>query len=304
MELDKNLRGSLTGLLGAALRKDIPDVKDCAAFVAKRLQDQGEKDCAQDLRNLLGGEDFIDGAWTPQHWVDETHHREREDPLLRIFRSYEGAQPLGSAAPPSILTAENRTIVKEILEVARLRLQRQEPLPTCVLVYGTAIQEPVDLARYIARQLELEFVGIEPTKVCERRVGRWSGQLHRLCDVATKRPRVWALLKLEKFCDSALVQDSWRIEELKCVRDRFLKELSLLETPAVVVACTNMEMELAPEDWERFSYRIELNAAEPDPWLLLGRGLAAYGFDGFEKAFESLPPEAPKKPLRPPDLQD
>lgn len=304
MELDKNLRGSLTGLLGAALRKDIPDVKDCAAFVAKRLQDQGEKDCAQDLRNLLGGEDFIDGAWTPQHWVDETHHREREDPLFRISRAYKGAQPPGSGAPPSILTAENRAMVEEILEVARLRLQRQEPLPTCVLVYGTAIQEPVDLTRYIARQLGLEFVRVEPTKACERRVGRWAGQLHRLCDVAANRPRVWALLKLEKICDSALVQDSWRIEELKCVRDRFLKELSLLETPAVVVACTNMEMELAPEDWERFSYRIELNAAEPDPWLLAGRGLASDGFDGFEKAVESLPPEIRNKPFRRPDSED
>ena len=41
MEPDKNFKGSLLGLLGAALRHDIEDVKDCAAFVAKRLDGYG-----------------------------------------------------------------------------------------------------------------------------------------------------------------------------------------------------------------------------------------------------------------------
>lgn len=44
----------------------------------------------------------------------------------------------------------------------------------------------------------------------------------------------------------------------------------MLEVPTVVVACTNMEMELAPEDWEHFGYRIELNAAEAGS-LAVGR---------------------------------
>ena len=304
MELDKNFKGSLIGLLGAALQKDIDDVRDCAAFVAKRIENYGEKDCADTLRAILGSGDFVDGAWTPQSWVDESHRREEEDRLLRVYTSTQAAQAPDSDAPPSILTSENRAMIEEILEVARGRLQRQEPHPTCVLVYGTAIQEPVDLAQYIARRLGLEFVGIEPAKAYEPRVGRWSGQLHKLCTIAARRPRVLALLNLEKICDPALVQDSWRIEELKCIRDRFLKELSMLEVPTVVVACTNMEMELAPEDWERFGYRIELNAAEPDPWLLAGRGLALDGFEGFVKAVSSLPPEVRNRPFRPPDSRE
>ena len=304
MELDKNFRGSLIGLVGAALRQDLNDVRDCAAYVAKRVADYGEKDCADTLRSMLGEDEFIDGAWTPRYWVDDSVQREDEDQLLRVYQSKQTARPLGSDAPPPILTIESRAMIEEILEVARGRLQNQEPLPTCVLVYGTAIQEQVDLAQYMARRLELEFVGVEPLMACEPRVGRWSGQLHRLCEVAANRPRLWALRKLEKICDPAMVRDGWRIEELKCIRDRFLKNLSTLGTPAVVVACTNMEMELAPEDWERFSYRIELNAAEPDPWLLLGRGLAADGFEGVEKALSTLPPEALKKPFRRPDSRD
>ena len=300
MELDKNFSGSLIGLVGVALRQDVNDVRDCAAYVAKRVADSGEQDCADTLRTMLGEDEFIDGAWTPRHWVDDSIRREDEDQLLRVYQSKQAARP-GSDAPPSILTPENRTKIEEILEVARGRLQKQEALPTCVLVYGTAIQEQVDLAQYMARRLELEFVGVEPIMECEPRVGRWSGQLHKLWEVAAKRPRMWALRKLEKICAPAMVRDGWRIEELKCIRDRFLKNLSTLGTPALVVACTNMEMELAPEDWERFSYRIELNAAEPDPWLLLGRGLAADGFEGVEKALSTLPPEQLKKPFRRPD---
>lgn len=212
MELDKNFRGSLAGLLRAALRQDIEDVKDCAAFVAKRLEDQGEQECADNMRSMLGAADFVDGAWTPQCWGDESHRREEEDPLLRVYTFTQAAQPPDSDAPPSILTPENRAVIEEILKVARGRLQRQEPHPTCVLVYGTAIQEPVDLAQYIARRLGLEFVGIEPAKAYEPRVGRWSGQLHKLCEIAARRPRVLALLELEQICNPALVQDSWRIE--------------------------------------------------------------------------------------------
>lgn len=304
MELDKNLRGSLVGLLNAALRQDVEDAKDCAAFVAKRLEDQGEKECADNLRSTLGAKDFIDGAWTPQCWGDESHYWAEEDPLFRIYRSMQAAQPSDSEEPPAILTSENRAMVEEILKVARGRLQRQEPHPTCVLVYGTSIQAPVDLAQYVARQLGLEFIGIEPAKQYEPRVGRWSGQLHTLCKVAAKRPRVVAFVKLERICAPAMVQDSWRIEELKCIRDRFLKDLSLLETPTVVVASTNLEMELAPEDWDRFSYRIEVNDAEPNGWLMASRSLASGGFEGLAKAVESLPPEVRKKPLRPPDSKD
>ena len=303
MELDKYFRGSLIGLVGAALRQDVNDVRDCAAYVAKRVADSGEEGCAVTLRSMLGEDEFIDGAWTPRHWVDDSIQREDEDQLLRVYHK-QTARPLGSDAPPSILTPESRTMIEEILKVARGRLQKQEPLPTCVLVYGTAIQEQVDLAQYMARRLGLELVGVEPLMESEPRVGRWSGQLHRLCEVAANRPRLWALRMLEKICDPALVRDGWRIEELKCIRDRFLKNLSTLGTPAVVVACTNMEMELAPEDWERFSYRIELNAAEPDPWLLLGRGLAADGFEGVEKALSNLPPEVLKKPFCRPDSRD
>ena len=304
MELDKNFRGSLAGLLGAALRQDIEDVKDCAAFVAKRLEDQGEEECADNMRSMLGAADFVDGAWTPQCWGDESHYREEEDPLFRIYRSNQSDEPWGPATPPTILTSENRAMIEEILEVARGRLQRQEPHPTCVLVYGTAIQAPVDLAQYVARQLGLEFIGIEPAKQYEPRVGRWSGQLHTLCKVAAKRPRVVAVVKLERICDPAMVQDSWRIEELKCIRDRFLKDLSMLETPTVVVACTNLEMELAPEDWERFSYRIELNDPEPDGWLMASRGLASGGFEGLSKAVSALPPEVRNRPFRPPDSRE
>jgi len=297
MEPDKNFKGSLLGLLGAALRHDIEDVKDCAAFVAKRLEGYGVKDCADQFREILGTGDFIGGAWTPRYMGDEFRYREEGPPLFRAFESERPAKFRENQDPPSILTPEQRVTIQEVLEVARVRLQKLEPLPTCMLVYGTAIQEPMDLVRYLARQLRLWWFAVEPINVVESRTGRWSGQLHKLCEVAAHGPCVAAVLKLDKICAPAFIQDSWRVEELKCIRDRFLKNLTTLGTPTVVVACTNMEMELDAADWDRFSFRMELNAAEPDPWLAAARGLALDGFDGLEKAVSSLPAEVLARPF-------
>ena len=306
MELDKNFKGSLLGLLGASLRKDIEDVKDCAAFVAKRLEDYGEKDCADQFREMLGTGDFVDGAWTPQYWEDRSHshYREEGDPLFRVFGSKPSATPPENDDPPSILTSEQRVTIQEFLEVARVRMQNFEPVPTCMLVYGTARQEPIDLVQYIARQLRLLWFVVEPTRGVESGTGRWSGQLHRICKIAARGPCVAALLNFEMICTSTCVQDSWRVEELKCIRDRFLKTLSMLEMPAVVVACTNMEMQLDVADWDKFSYRLELNAAEPNPRLVLARGLALDGFDGFGKALSSLPAEVREMPFFPKSSRD
>ena len=280
MELDKNFEDSLAGLVFAALRKDTEDVKDCAAFVTKRLEGYGSKDCAEKLRQMLGERNFVDGAWTPERWWGETHGQEKEGQVYGFYGPRQGVEVRDTPDPPSILTPDQRMTVEEILTVARRRLQDSEPCPTCMLTYGTAVQEPFHLAFYIARQLRLECTVIVPHSTVDSRVGRWSGQLHRLREYAAGKPRVLVLGNLHDFCNSAFVKGSWRAEELKCIRDRFLEVLSMLESPTVVVACTNMEMELDPENWERFTYRMELNATDPNPWLLLARSVARYVSEG------------------------
>ena len=301
VELDKNFKDSLTGLVLAALRNDNEDVKDCAAFVAKRLEGYGEKDCAETLRRMLGRGDFVDGAWTPRRWWGDTSYQEKEEQLYGVYGAVQVTKSWNTFNPPSILTPDQRTTVEEILNVARVRLQDSEPRPTCVLTYGTAVEEPVELAHYIARQLRIECFVVQPGKKIDPRVGRWSGQLHRLSESVVEPPCVLVLKDLEDFCNSTYVEDSWRVEELKCVRDRFLKNLSMLEAPTVVVACTNMEMNLDPEDWERFTYRMELNAAEPNVWILLARGVAKDGLKGFRKVYSTLSEKDRQTPWNPTD---
>lgn len=230
---------------------------------------------------MLGERDFVDGAWTPGHWWRETYCQEKEDQLYGVYGPPQGVEVRDTCDPPSILTPDQCMTVEEILNVTRRRLQDSELRPACMLTHGTAVQEPFDLAFYIARQLRLECTVIVPHSTLDSRVGRWSGQLHRLREYPAGKPRVLVLGKLDEFCNSALVKDSWRAEELKCIRDRFLKALSMLELPTVVVACTNLEMELDPEDWERFTDRMELNAADPNPWLLAARIVARYISEGY-----------------------
>ena len=279
----------MAGLLVAALRNDIEDVHECAAYVAKRLEGHGVQGCADRLRMILGGCDFIDGVWTPERWAEDWRYLDDDDQLYSVYETRRLVESRDLREPPSILTPEQRATVKEILNVAESRLQQGEPLPTCILTHGTAVQEPFNLALYIARRLSIECFMVKFRDPYESRSGRWSGQLHGLCEFAAAKPRVLVLRDIEKICNSVLVEDSWRKEALKCIRDRFLKKLSKLGNPTVVVACTNMEMKLDAGDWDLFGYRMELNATEPDPALMAFRSVALGDPAGFRKAIASLP---------------
>lgn len=284
MELDKNFKDCLVGLASAAVRKDIEDVLECTAYIARRLEGHGEQGCADRLRWIWSGS--MNDLRPRLHWGADWSDLDDDD---RLYFIYETDQLQDVYEPPSVLTPEQRAMVKEILYVAGPRLRQDEPLPTCVFTSGTAIQEPFDLARYIAGELEIECFLVEFRGEIESRAGRWSDQLERLREFAAETPCVLVLRKVERICDSTYVYDGWRVEELKCVRESFLNDLLELESPTVVVACTNLEMRLDAGAWERFDYRMELNVAEPDPGLMVFRSISLGDPEGFRKAVESLP---------------
>ena len=288
MELDRNFEDSVVGLVCAALRKDIEDVDECTAYIARRLEGYGVQDCADKLRWLLYRSESIDGVPPAGRWQDEWCYLDDDDLLYTVYETEQVVESRDVRRPPSILTPEQRTMVKEVLSVARSRMQQGKPLPTCMFTYGTAIQEPFDLALHIAGELGVECFLIEFTDEDESRACRWSGQLYRLCEFAAEMPCVLVLRKVERICNLAFSKDSWRIEQLKCVREEFLNDLLRLEAPTVVVACTNVEMKLDAGEWERFGYRMELNVAEPDPGLMVFRSVALGDPEGLRKAVAAL----------------
>lgn len=289
MELDKNFKDCLVGLAIAGVRKDIEDVLACTAYVARRLEGHGEQGCADRLRWIVGSCNLRDGVRPPGRWVGAWRDLDDDNLLYSTYRTKRLDEFPDVREPPSVLTPEQRAMVKEILCVARSRLQQDEPLPTCVYTFGTAIRVPFDLARYIAGQLRIPCFVIEFSDEFESRAGRWFRQLDRLREFAAVAPCVLVLRKVERICNSVFVNDGWRVEELKWVREGFLNDLLELECPTVVVACTNMEMDLDAGAWERFGYRMELNAAEPDPRLMLFRSISLRDPEGVCKAVASLP---------------
>ena len=287
MELDKNFKDCLVGLASAAVRKDIEDVHECTDYLARRLEGHGEHGCADGLRWVWFG--ATNDAWPLRHWEDAWCDLDDDDRLYSVYDTERLAEVRDVWEPPSVLTPEQRTMVKEILCVAKSRLQQDEPLPTCVFTSGTAIQEPFDLALYIAGELGIECFLVEFRDEIKSRARPWSEQLDWLREFATEIPGVLVLRNVERICNSALVYDGWRVEELKCVRESFLNDLLELESPTVVVACTNLEMRLDAGAWERFDYRMELNVAEPDPGLMVFRSISLGDPEGFRKAVASLP---------------
>ena len=85
---------------------------------------------------------------------------------------------------------------------------------------------------------------------------------------------------------------------------RVWNDLSTLETPVVVLACTNLEMRLDDASWERFSYRIELSAAEPGPWLMFARNLQPHGLKGVAMPEPSRRDSGQKTPSASPGSND
>jgi DNA polymerase III delta prime subunit len=240
-------------IVNGALRLDTDKVRNYTAFLAEKLEEDGDTASASRLRKMLA----------------ETDHQLR--PADASFRGVvpvdsESRFPLIERVPiktlkeaPIILSEAQWDIVREFLSITKSHAQidaNDGAGSMSLLMYGPPGTGKSRLARHIARELGLELYVARLDGLISSFLGSTSKNIRALFDFAAKTPCV---LFLDEFDAIAKLRgDTQELGELKRVVNSFIQNLDALASNSVVLAATNHRELLDSAVWRRFGYRLEL----------------------------------------------
>lgn len=246
-------------IVNGALRLDVDKVRNYTAFLADKLESEGDQALADRLRTMLKENDHqlrpTEAAFSKSLPVDS----ESRFPLLERVN-------LKALRDPPLLLAQNQwDTVNEFLSVAKSHAQIEAQDITgalSFLMYGPPGTGKSRMARHIASELGLDLYVARLDGLISSYLGSTAKNIRALFAFAAKTPCV---LFLDEFDAIAKLRgDSQELGELKRVVNSFLQNLDTLGKQSIVIAATNHEMLLDSAVWRRFSYRIELRFPEPE----------------------------------------
>lgn len=240
----------LLRIINGALRLDTDKVRNYTAFLAEKLDQDGDAASASRLRKML---EESDGQLRPvaAHFA----------PIVPV--DSESRFPLMERAarvvdePPLVLTAEQWDTVNEFVSIAKSHALA-DVSSMSLLMYGPPGTGKGRLARHISQELGLDLYVARLDGLISSFLGSTSKNIRALFDFASKNPCV---LFLDEFDAIAKIRgDHQELGELKRVVNSFIQNLDSLGTRSLVIAATNHEELLDAAIWRRFSYRIALSS--------------------------------------------
>lgn len=241
-------------IVNGALRLDTDKVRNYTAFLAEKLEEDGDTASANRLRKMLA----------------ETDHQLRPADV-----SFRGPVPVDAESrfplierislktirePPVILSEAQWDTVREFLSIAKSHAQLEAhdvAGSMSLLMYGPPGSGKSRLARHIARELGLELFVARLDGLISSFLGSTSKNIRALFDFAAKTPCV---LFLDEFDAIAKLRgDTQELGELKRVVNSFIQNLDALGSHSVILAATNHRELLDSAVWRRFGYRLELD---------------------------------------------
>jgi hypothetical protein len=250
---DNRFMNELFRIVNGALRLDTDKVRNYTAFLADRLEEEGESASANRLRKMLEETDHqlrpAEVGFAPALPVDT----DSRFPLL------ERVNVKKMRESPMYLFEEQWHIVNEFLSIAKSYAQfdaEGETGSISLLMYGPPGTGKSRLARFIAKELELDLYIARLDGLISSFLGSTSKNIRALFDFAAKTPCV---LFLDEFDAIAKLRgDSQELGELKRVVNSFIQNLDSLGPHTIVLAATNHKELLDSAVWRRFGYRLEL----------------------------------------------
>jgi DNA replication protein DnaC len=241
-------------IVNGALRLDIDKVRNYTEFLADRLEKEGETVPAGRLRKLLQESDHqlrpTDTKFTRALPVDV----DSRFPLIE--RVNLNANP----EPDVFLADEQWAVVHEFVSVAKSFGQLEASGlgdSLSLLMSGPPGTGKSRVARYIARELDLDLYVARLDGVISSFLGSTSKNIRALFDFASCTPCV---LFLDEFDAIAKLRgDSQEMGELKRVVNSFIQNLDALGPSSIVLAATNHQELLDAAVWRRFGYRLQLD---------------------------------------------
>jgi SpoVK/Ycf46/Vps4 family AAA+-type ATPase len=246
-------------IVSGALRLDIQKVRNYTAFLADKMESEGDVDMAARLRKLL----------------EESDH-ELRPAGLSVARALpvdsESRFPLVEAVdfkrvqePAVLLTPHQKDTVQEFLSVAKCHSQIEGSdisASLSLLMYGPPGSGKSRLARHIAVELGLPLYIARLDGLISSFLGSTAKNIRALFEFASRTPCV---LFLDEFDAIAKLRgDTQELGELKRVVNSFVQNLDTIGQHSIVVAATNHQELLDSAVWRRFSYRIEFSYPSPE----------------------------------------
>ncbi len=259
-------------IVNGALRLDVDKVRNYTAFLADKLETEGDPVAAGRLRKML---EETDHQLRP---ADVEFSRSLPVDADSRFPLIERINVKTLDEPGIVLEQQQWDIVNEFLSIAKSYAQLEahgiaESLS--LLMYGPPGTGKSRLARYIAKELGLELYVARLDGVISSFLGSTSKNIRALFDFAAKRPCV---LFLDEFDAIAKLRgDTQELGELKRVVNSFIQNLDALGPQSIVLAATNHHELLDSAVWRRFGYRLELKfppaGLRHQLWLQFMQGL-------------------------------
>jgi len=246
-------------IVNGALRLDIEKVRNYTAFLADKLEKEGDIASAERLRRMLDEADHqlrpAKAAFAKAIPVDA----ESRFPLM------EHVNPKAIHEPRLILSQDQWDTVNEFLSVAKSYAQIDTGSlggPLSFLLYGPPGTGKNRLARLIAHELSLPLYMARLDGLISSFLGNTSKNIRAIFDFAMTTPCV---LFLDEFDAIAKIRgDTQEMGELKRVVNSFIQNLDTLGKYSIVVAATNHNDLLDTAVWRRFSYRLALDFPTAD----------------------------------------
>jgi hypothetical protein len=266
MKTDIRFMDELFRIVNGALRLDIDKVRNYTAYLADRMEKEGDKVSANRLRRLLEENDHqlrpAGVGFAPTLPVDA----DSRFPLIEHINLKTLHEP------PVILLQEQWDIINEFLSVSKSYAQIDSQGiggSVSLLMYGPPGTGKSRLARFIAQELDLELYVARLDGLISSFLGSTSKNIRALFNFAATMP---CILFLDEFDAIAKLRgDNLELGELKRVVNSFIQNLDALGPHSIVLAATNHEKLLDSAVWRRFSYRIELgfpsNSLRDQMWL-------------------------------------
>lgn len=253
MKTDIRFMSELIRIVNGALRLDIDKVRNYTAFLAEKLEKDGDTSSADRLRKMLEESDHqlrpAGAAFAKALPVDA----DSRFPLI------ERVNLKTMAEPPVVLAQDQWDTVNEFLSIAKSYAQADVPGATSLslLMYGPPGTGKSRLARYVAKELGLELYVARLDGLISSFLGSTSKNIRALFDFAAATPCV---LFLDEFDAIAKLRgDSQELGELKRVVNSFIQNLDTLGSQSIVLAATNHQELLDSAIWRRFGYRLALD---------------------------------------------
>jgi SpoVK/Ycf46/Vps4 family AAA+-type ATPase len=260
MKEDTRFMNELFRIVNGALRLDIDKVRNYTAFLADKLEQDGDKTSAGRLRKILEENDHqlrpAEASFARALPVDE----ESRFPLI------ERVNLKAHAEPPVVLAQDQWDVISEFVSIAKSAGQLDDQGAggsTSLLIYGPPGTGKSRLARHIARELGLDLYIARLDGLISSFLGSTSKNIRALFDFAARTPCV---LFLDEFDAIAKLRgDTQELGELKRVVNSFIQNLDTLGPQSIILAATNHEELLDSAVWRRFGYRLQLGFPAPDP---------------------------------------